>query len=898
MLRRGLSLLIAFVALVAWLAPTNRANAAPGKSTASPAAANDSTYAAYGRVFPDPQACTKGLPGSSPWAKGKVCAANFLGLDETIAGLKFLQQKFPRFAKLVNLHDLKATVPEFAGLDMQSAGLPTTTLARNRKDLYVLVVTDNNSPVAYADRSRYAYSLSIHGIERAGIEGGIRAAEDLVTWAATEPTKHILEPTDSGPTAGEVLKNNVLYFMLSNPDGWSCGDVSQGGVFYQRYNGDGVDLNREWPGLGFSNPTYTPNVEPEAIGFGAYLRRERALAHGKPFVGALDLHGMNGAPSFSYTLLPGGGKNRGDTAKVVQLASAVYADANKRLAYSPFIAAPGSCPGPVEIPLLIGGTAFVPMCADQWGTSWDTIAYQTTGTIDGWMSSSVGLDAIGLGNEMAHSHLFPNTAFIPPLEQVHIDGNKGIIFGGIAALSAPKPAAPITLTVGYAPSVHRKVRTASVPAPSSAPAQAPIDLLAVASGGKEFVVKGPTDGVRNSGMSAAFTANNAGGVVLGTNEITLQRYGQEHEGDPVGWYDVATAYVQEATYLAAGSKIDLNDPQPGRWRIKPSGNALLTAHITFSSANAVPQPNLPYDVANTDVFNGLSDSVKPITPAAILANPHVLDGVSTYVLADDSAPGVSGADRDRWFAALKAYASNGGNLVLTDHALDALAPLGIVAANQVVKGVEYGGWISFTQPGNEEPTYEKMPLTQGLDVAGAADGSGAGLDHRRQTYDPGGLGYLIAPGTGGDCGNIKCEAPQSIVNTDAWKKAGGVVAGLAAVKVGSADEEPIGVAYGEMPVGKGRVRIAGGLLPQPTEANNHTYGLKGHGLSWTGWQVFVNLLSAGLAAPLAPSVPQPVTLIPRTGADASIPLDVAAIAVTLAALLRFARARRRLQPLS
>ena len=885
--------MVGFVALVAWMAPVGAARAAPAKTTAVPAATTDALYNAFGRVFPDPQGCTKGTPLSSPWAKGKVCALNFLGFDETVAGLAYLEQKFPRFAKLVNLRELKSTVPEFANLDMQSAGLPTTTLQRDRKDLYVFVVTDRDSPIAYADRGRFAYSLSIHGIERAGIEGGIRAAEDLVTWAATAPNQRILEPTNSGPAAGEVLKNNVLYFMLSNPDGWSRGDVEQGGVFYQRYNGDGVDLNREWPGLGFSNPIYTPYAEPEALGFGAYLKRERALAHNKPFVGALDLHGMNSAPSFSYTLLPGGGKTYRDTAKVVQLASTVYADANKRLAYSPLIAPPGRCPGPVQVPLLIAGNAYVPMCADQWGTSWDTINYQTTGTIDGWMSSSVGLDAIGLGNEMAHSHLVPNTAFIPALEQAHVDGNKGLIFGGLAALTAPKPAAPITVKAGYAPSVKRITRAASAPAaPTALPPQAPIDLLEVAATGKEFVVKGAADGVRNSGMSAKFTAINAGGIVLGTNKITLQRFGQEHGTEPAGWHDVATAYVQEATYLAAGSKIDLNDPQPGRWRIKPSGNALLAAQVTFSSNSIVPQPNLPYDVANTDVFNGLSESIKPITAAAILANPHLLDGVTSYVLADDPAPGVAAADLARWYATLKAYASNGGNLVLTDRALDALAPLGIVPANAIAKGVEYGGWLSFTAPGSDAPTYDKLPLTMGLALAGAADGTGAGLTHRRQTYDPGGLGYFIGNTTGGTCATSKCEAPQAIVNPEAWKKAGGVVAGQSAVKIGAAADEPIGVGYGEVPVGTGRIRIAGGLLPQPTQANNHTYGLKAHGLSWTGWQVLVNLMSAGLAAPVAPSTPQQVDLIPRTGAESAVPLDLAAVVITVAALVRLQGARK------
>ncbi|MEY2426408.1 MAG: hypothetical protein QOI61_1980, partial [Actinomycetota bacterium] len=166
MVRRGALGLVALAALVAFLAPVGR-GASP--ALAIPSATNDTTYAAYGRVFPDPQGCTKGAPGSSPWAKGKVCATHFLQWDETLAGLRYLQGKFPRFAKLVNLRELKETVPEFADVDMQSAGLPQADLTRDRRDLHVLVLTDDRSPVPLADRHRYALSLSVHGIERAGL---------------------------------------------------------------------------------------------------------------------------------------------------------------------------------------------------------------------------------------------------------------------------------------------------------------------------------------------------------------------------------------------------------------------------------------------------------------------------------------------------------------------------------------------------------------------------------------------------------------------------------------------------------------------------------------------------------------------------------------------------------
>jgi hypothetical protein len=214
----------------------------------------------------------------------------------------------------------------------------------------------------------------------------------------------------------------------------------------------------------------------------------------------------------------------------------------------------------------------------------------------------------------------------------------------------------------------------------------------------------------------------------------------------------------------------------------------------------------------------------------------------------------------------------------------------------LVKGVEYGGWISFTDEKNAS-TFG-APLASGLDRAGASNGTGAGFERRRQTYDPGSVGYPISATPGPDCtSGDSCHAPQEMVNVDAWRKAGGSVVGQTAVVVKRNSGEATGVAYGEVPLGRGRVRIAGGLLPTPTEAYNHPYGLEGYGLSWTGWQVLANLLSTNGAAPLKATSVLALDEIPRTGGSAQAPLDFAAVAIAVAALVRFSRAHRRLHPL-
>ena len=75
-------------------------------------------------------------------------------------------------------------------------------------------------------------SLSVHGPERAGIEGGARYVEDLARWATDEPG-HILrngtEEDSVGIPVSEVLGKVHLYVSNINPDGWAAGDAAPSG---------------------------------------------------------------------------------------------------------------------------------------------------------------------------------------------------------------------------------------------------------------------------------------------------------------------------------------------------------------------------------------------------------------------------------------------------------------------------------------------------------------------------------------------------------------------------------------------------------------------------------------------------------------------------------------------
>jgi hypothetical protein len=52
------------------------------------------------------------------------------------------------------------------------------------------------------------------------------------------------------------------------------------------------------------------------------------------------------------------------------------------------------------------------------------------------------------------------------------------------------------------------------------------------------------------------------------------------------------------------------------------------------------------------------------------------------------------------------------------------------------------------------------------------------------------------------------------------------------------------VTIGELPAGKGHIRVAGALLPQPTEAYDHQFGLEPYATTYTGYTIARNLLEA------------------------------------------------------
>src|SRR3954449_7821776 len=327
---------------------------AAGAAMATPVATDDGSYQALGRVFPDPLAgCSNSGGACSPTANGNIPATQFIGVDEFVDAIKYMNSK-PEWQRYMEIVALDGKLGDGAGngkdpdvpgnnLDPEfkpdpsyvSAGLPTTDLDRKKSDLMVIRVTDENVPDQ--GKKRYALSLSIHGIERAGAEGGIRAMEDLVTAETTKIAANKIVGADvnkNAPTYQDVLKKVIIYFTLPNPDGWRRGSVSSGGVFFQRYNGNGVDPNRDWPDIGFAFRGYSAVSEPETkawISFYGDVRKHGAFSAGD------DLHGQPEADALSYTLLPHGRHLYDKNVRIQETAKAINRSTFDRISWSPIV---------------------------------------------------------------------------------------------------------------------------------------------------------------------------------------------------------------------------------------------------------------------------------------------------------------------------------------------------------------------------------------------------------------------------------------------------------------------------------------------------------------------------------------------------------------------------------
>ena len=230
----------------------------------------------------------------------------------------------------------------------------------------------------------------------------------------------------------------------------------------------------------------------------------------------------------------------------------------------------------------------------------------------------------------------------------------------------------------------------------------------------------------------------------------------------------------------------------------------------FQDPEAVPAATQqPYRVSRMRFFSDLNRYARrPLTKVrvgGIVSGAVDLGDFDSLVLANDAMP--EPANAARYYAKLARWVRGGGNLIVTDAAVQALPRLGVLTPEDITVEAGYVGSV-------EQFTDRAHPLNAGL--RGVAS----------QTYDTVPIGYSFGS---------EDQAPNWKVDQAAWEAAGGYTAGT------NGDGKTI---YGEVPLGRGRIRFLGALLPEPTEAFYHPYGLQSYAVTYTGYTLLQNMLNA------------------------------------------------------
>jgi hypothetical protein len=326
-----------------------------------------------------------------------INSATFLQHDngEYEGGIKALAQRYPRFVKVTSLDAL---------LDD-----PAAKSYEGRK-IWVIEVTDFQAPEA--GKLPVLVSTGVHGVERAGVEGSVRYAEDLARWATTASQaggedrllRNGTEVDSIAVPVSTALRRVHLYMAAINPDGWSDGDLDNTPPRFTRGNGDGEDLNREFPTMGWTNSGNLPLTAPEAVAWSRFARTIDPVT-------TADLHGELESANNAYAdiMLPAGQWDPLVQAQHERLARHMKSNIERYFR---------------EKSVALGQSAAFPAKPAEYATGYDVVGYDAAGFMGDFFSQ---LGAIDVDIEHMLSHEVPNNVWIPAHEEAHVAAVRGEI---------------------------------------------------------------------------------------------------------------------------------------------------------------------------------------------------------------------------------------------------------------------------------------------------------------------------------------------------------------------------------------------------------------------------------------------------------------------------------------
>ncbi|ELZ10932.1 peptidase M14 carboxypeptidase A [Halovivax asiaticus JCM 14624] len=742
------------------------------------------------RVFPDPQD-----------------ALDYIAYEEAVDGLEHFAAEYP---DRVNVKRFGNT----PGLDNRRSG--------DRRSYDLVVAELSNDVDTITDKSVVVNSLSIHGDERSGVEAGMRLLEGVLRGE-----EEALE---------SWLDDIGLVFVLSNPDGWmarhpeTVSAASSSSDTFTRVNGSNLDPNRQYPTAGLIDPNrypgepngqnlvnddpsgpdddvesqYEQNV-PDVLWLVHELRKYDDVAY------ASDFHGMYGSNHFVNSMQGNGEYGPRDQAAIDALnerTNQAYEDEIAPLMdqYSSEISDAASQRGIYEVPS-------VPY---EWGTTADTIDYNVTGSMGGWLGKTVemgGLGATVLSYEMAIDNA--QTASPVPF-------NAGLV---------------TVQTAAYQICMRELARVAGEPIDGGIETDgrslAIVDSPTVARSSNDVTIDSATTLSRDETTIDAAIGRGRHPISVDRGVHTLSIDVTE----ATGRIDEASLIAPDGTEIRSapvrgrefgrGADWLVTDPDSGTWEVRvQSGDERArgesdraggesgrtrgeggTAALRFATIDASGQPDpgtmdydqRPYDVTPVTFLEEYGDAMVDGS-AATLSVSDVESGAlvsggqpahdQLVILHDD------GVDSSTYVAAIEAYVDAGGDLVLTDAGLSLLGSL----------SVEGAGSISASDVNRTTRQFATLESTSNHELVNHV----SSLEGELWTGPT--IGYTPSN-----------ESPVHTVNQNAFTSAGGDVAA-------TTDGDVI---VGEL----GSITVIGSLLPPANQSNMHPFGMENYGITAPGMRI-------------------------------------------------------------
>lgn len=793
-------------------------------------------------------------------------AVDFISYEQMKDGIRHLEGEHPN----------RMNVEEIG----KSPGHYNNATARDDpKGMFIAEVTnDVNDEQSFREKEKVFYSLSLHGLERAGAEAGARIIENT------------LRGDDKAGEIPSLLDDIVLVFGFTNPDGWvarnpqyDSGHQTGGpgashpripaAPLYERGNAEIYDTNRQYPTVGYITPAHYPG-EPSNPANRSKDRVPDALAIVEHFRGYENLNygaDLHGGPVFNEFVLGLISQDQYDTREmheVYEMCRVIDDVLEEELAvWATAGDAKLDVLGETETPTFIGP---LPEEAFDYATIYDTIDYTVSGAMLDWMSHPENLGGLGMTTldfEMSFSHLTGGNVYNPELLDMEVRGYRTAI-RTITKFAVENSDTPTTADQ-FSATTKTHFDSRSDPERAAYVTTGEVgtgdDALRRHSGALDFGGTNYTESSTEGAVSGLSTTTATKNVSADLHSFEVHTHSQQ------GFFDLALVSPSGEVVRSHDAVTDertggkccghpewvVSDPEPGEWVVEitnvredSEGYVVYFGTLASSGTNPDPVSTVGYDQNDYDVtpfqfFEDYADSIaddgvlEPVTVAEVangaLANyDHAIINHDYGVNADvdyigGPVPGYTAADHPTagydtagYVVALDAFVNDGGNLVLTDMGVTLLESMDneLVGANRFEKA-------DFSTDTFEVAQYTEKNLDHPLltDVRPIQD----------QLWKVAPLGY-----------DVSGDAPMRLVDEGAFTGASAEAGddlgnGIPSVAARTNGFVSTGSLTRTADDGTG-IHVVSSLVPPATQKNLHPFGLLDYTPTYMGYLVLTSAL--------------------------------------------------------